>query len=310
MLPFKLVYSDGYYLPIGAHVFPAEKYERIHRRLLEAGIAEPADFLTPSPVSDQDVLLVHTPQYVHKLKTGTLSLHEEMELEMPYSAELVRAFWLAAGGSVLAAERALEDRVGFNVGGGFHHAFPDHGEGFCMIHDVAIAIRRMQRDEKIRRAMTVDCDVHHGNGTAAIFARVPSGSSAGDVFTISLHQEHNYPRWKPPSSIDVHLPDEIGDEEYLARLDDALSSGFRQFEPDLICYVAGADPYREDQLGGLSLTVEGLKRRDELVFVASRDRDIPVMVTFAGGYARRVDDTILIHCNTVVAAKEVISTNG
>jgi acetoin utilization deacetylase AcuC-like enzyme len=323
MLPFKLVYSDDYYLPIGSHVFPAEKYQRIHKKLLETGIAAQSDFISPQPASDQDILLVHTPQYVQKLKTGTLSAREELELEIPYSPELVRAFWLAAGGSMLAADYALNDRVAINIGGGFHHAFPDHGEGFCMIHDVAVAIRRMQRDDKIRTAMTIDCDVHHGNGTAAIFAgvRVPSeplpsvarsvsgarlrNAHAGDVFTISLHQENNYPVWKPPSSIDVDLPDDIEDGAYLGWLDNALSSAFRQFEPELICYVAGADPYKEDQLGGLSLTIEGLKRRDELVFKAAYARDIPVMVTYAGGYAQKLDDTVTIHCNTVLAAKEV-----
>ena len=328
LLPFKLVYSDDYFLPIGAHVFPAEKYRRVRDRLLELGVAGAEDFVAPSLASDQDVLLVHTPQYVQKLKTGTLSPREEMELEIPFSPELVRAFWLAAGGSILAAEHALKDGVAINIGGGFHHAFPDHGEGFCMIHDVAVAIRRMQRDGKIRTAMTVDCDVHHGNGTAAIFAgvRIPSdplpsstpatlnharpakirNAHAGDVFTISLHQENNYPAVKPPSSIDVDLPDGIDDDQYLGWLDNALSSGLRQFDPDLICYIAGADPYREDQLGGLSLTIEGLKKRDELVFRVANARGIPVMVTFAGGYARRVEDTVSIHCNTVVAAKEVL----
>ena len=142
MLPFKLVYSDDYYLPIGTHVFPAEKYQRIHKRLIETGVAEAKDFVAPRPASDQDILLVHTPQYVQKLKTGTLSAREELEMEIPYSPELVRAFWMAAGGSMLAADYALKDRVGFNIGGGFHHAFPDHGEGFCMIHDVAVAIRQ------------------------------------------------------------------------------------------------------------------------------------------------------------------------
>ena len=327
MLPFKLIYSDDYYLPIGSHVFPAEKYQRIHKRLLETGVADQKDFVKPQPASDQDILLVHTPQYVHKLKTGTLTAREELEMEIPYSPELVRAFWLAAGGSMLAADFALNEQVAFNIGGGFHHAFPDHGEGFCMIHDVAVAIRRMQRDDKITRAMTVDCDVHQGNGTAAIFAgvRVPSNplpSAApvtvaapaklrsahdGDVFTISLHQENNYPAFKPPSSIDVDLPDEIGDDDYLAWLDNALSSGLRQFDPELICYIAGADPYKEDQLGGLNLTIEGLKRRDELMFRVAKARGVPVMVTFAGGYAQKVEDTVTIHCNTVVAAKEVFS---
>jgi acetoin utilization deacetylase AcuC-like enzyme len=334
MLPFKLVYSDDYFLPIGSHVFPAEKYKRIHDWLLASGIAEPSDFVTPRPASDQDVLLVHTPEYVEKLKTGTLSAREELELEVPYSPDLVRAFWLAAGGSILAADHALNNGVAISIGGGFHHAFPDHGEGFCVIHDVAIAIRRMQRDEKIRTAMTVDCDVHQGNGTAAIFAGVrtageplpsmststlkPSGragtkmrsAQAGDVFTISLHQENNYPSWKPPSSIDIDLPDGTGDDDYLGWLDNALSSGLRQFDPELLCYIAGADPYCEDQLGGLSLTMDGLKKRDELVFRVAHTRNIPVMVTLAGGYARHVEDTVAIHCNTVVAAKEVFTAQG
>jgi acetoin utilization deacetylase AcuC-like enzyme len=336
MLPFKLIYSDAYYLPIGEHVFPAEKYRRIRDRLLAEGVADAEDFLDPEPATDEDILLVHKPEYVHKLKTGTLSQREELELEIPFSPELVKAFWLAAGGSILAARRALADGISINIGGGFHHAFPDHGEGFCMIHDVAVAIRRLQRDDKIRTAMTVDCDVHQGNGTAAIFAGthtagalLPSagasilnsssgsgtlnstlpgkirGAHTGDVFTISLHQHNNYPASKPPSSIDVDLPDGIGDDDYLAWLDNALSSGLRQFEPDLLCYIAGADPYQHDQLGGLSLTVEGLKKRDGLVFRVARARDIPVMVTYAGGYARNVEDTVTIHSNTVIAAKEV-----
>src|SRR3981189_1865116 len=304
MLPFKLIYSDDYYLPIGAHVFPAEKYRRIRDRLLELGVAHAEDFLVPEPASDQDILLVHTSRYVEKLKTGTLSPREEMELEIPYSPELVRAFWLAAGGSVLAAQHALKDGIAISIGGGFHHAFPDHGEGFCMIHDVAIAIRRMQRDGKIRYAMTVDCDVHQGNGTAAIFAgtrtaseplpsvptstldpslsmKIPAktklhSAHTGDVFTISLHQENNYPAWKPPSSIDINLPDGIGDADYLAWLDNALSSRLRQFDPELLCYIAGADPYREDQLGGLSLTIDGLKKRDQTLVRVPKAQRIPV----------------------------------
>src|SRR5689334_3129363 len=170
MLPFKLVYSDAYYLPIGAHVFPAEKYRRIRDRLISIGEADAGDFLEPQPANDQDILLVHKPEYVHKLRNGTLTQREEMQMEIPYSRELVDAFWLAAGGSILAARQALIDKICISIGGGFHHAYPDHGEGFCMIHDVAVAIRRLQHDDKIRTAMTVDCDVHQGNGTATIFA--------------------------------------------------------------------------------------------------------------------------------------------
>ena len=321
MLPFKLVYSDGYYLPIGEHVFPAAKYRLVHEHLIGKGLAAPVDFVVPEPACDADVLLAHTPDWVGKLRSGTISPREELMLEVPYSPELVRAFWLAAGGSILAAQCALRDRVGINIGGGFHHAFADHGEGFCVINDIAVAIRKLQHQGAISRAMTVDCDVHQGNGTAAIFAADNSagqwsfgGMGArdffgydGDVFTISLHQENNYPAFKPPSSIDVNLADGVGDAEYLAQLDRALSAGLHQFDPQLICYVAGADPYREDQLGGLSLTIEGLKKRDALVYRAAKSRGIPVMVTFAGGYARQVEDTVTIHCNTVVAASEVYS---
>ncbi|MBI2681706.1 MAG: histone deacetylase [Acidobacteriales bacterium] len=321
MLPFKLVYSDDYFLPIGVHVFPAAKYRLVHERLLQTGLAETGDFVAPKPATDDDIRLVHTQEYVYKLLTGTLSPKEEMLLEIPYSPELVRAFWLSAGGSILAADLALRDKAAFNIGGGFHHAYPDHGEGFCMIHDVAVAIRRLQEDGKIRRAMTVDCDVHQGNGTAAIFPpkktganRLPSAqpgvapdTDEQSVFTISLHQANNYPAYKPPSSIDVNLPDGTDDATYLKWLDNALSSGLRQFAPDLLCYIAGADPYREDQLGGLAMTIEGLKKRDELVFRVARAHGIPVMVTYAGGYARNTDDTVTIHCNTVAAAKEIFS---
>jgi acetoin utilization deacetylase AcuC-like enzyme len=318
VLPFKLIYSDAYYLPIGHHVFPAEKYRLIQQHLLRTGLAAHEDFLAPEPARDADVLLVHTPAWVMKLTTGTLSPREELLMEVPYSPELVRAFWLATGGSILAAQCALRDRVGISIGGGFHHAFADHGEGFCVINDIAVAIRKLQHQGLVTRAMTVDCDVHQGNGTAAIFSpNIRGGAGFGgmgahdfagfadDVFTISLHQENNYPAFKPPSSIDVNLADGVGDAEYLAHLDRALSAGLRQFDPQLLCYVAGADPYREDELGGLSLTIEGLKKRDELVYRAAKARDIPVMVTLAGGYAQQVEDTVTIHCNTVLAAKEI-----
>ena len=313
MLPFKLIYSDDYFLPIGSHVFPAEKYKRVHDRLLAMKVAETSDFVVPRPATDEDILLVHTPRYVERLKTGTLSAREELEMEIPYSPELVQAFWLAAGGSMLAADYALNDGVAINIGGGFHHAFPDHGEGFCMINDIAVAIRRMQRDEKIRVAMTLDCDVHQGNGTAVVFAptSIPdmarTRKALSDVFTISLHQENNYPPFKPPSSLDMNLPDGMGDAEYLACLGSAISLGLSKVKPELICYVAGADPYFDDQLGGLSLTIEGLKQRDTLVFQLAKAEGLPVMVTFAGGYAHKLEDTITIHSNTIVAAKEVFA---
>jgi acetoin utilization deacetylase AcuC-like enzyme len=294
----KLVYSDQYDLNLGHHVFPSVKYRLIKERLLREGIARPEDLVEPALASDEDIALVHDREYIRKLQAGKLSYLEILRLEIPYSPQLIRAVWLCAGGSILAARMALENAVGVNIGGGFHHAYPDHGEGFCVLNDIAIAIRRLQKDGAIERGITVDCDVHHGNGTAAIFA--------GDhtVFTLSIHQENNYPYPKPPSDLDIHLEDGVGDEEYLARLGEGLDKALADFEPGLMVYVAGADPYREDQLGGLRLTREGLEKRDRLVFGKARAGKIPVAVTLAGGYARKVEDTVLIHSNTVRVAKE------
>lgn len=298
MLPFKLVYHPGYNIDLGAHVFPARKYRLIRDGLVAKGIADPADILAPEPASDEDVLRVHTAEYVHKLKTDTLSASERMRLELPVSQQVVDAFWLAAGGSILAARCALQDGCGVNLGGGFHHAFPGHGEGFCMLNDVAIAIRRMQSDGAAPRALVVDVDVHQGNGTAYIFRDDSS------VFTFSMHQARNYPEPKPPSDLDINLENGVGDEEYLRELERGLDLCFTRCSPDLIFYVAGADPYREDQLGGLSLTLGGLRQRDDLVFSAARRRGVPVAVVFAGGYARNTEDTVRIHMNTVLAARD------
>ena len=296
MLPLKLIYDDRYDLNLGAHVFPSQKYRLVYERLLQDAIASQEDFLKPSPTSDEDILRVHSQDYVYKLKTGSLTRAEVMRMEVPYSAELIEACWLAAGGSILAARRALEDGFSANIGGGFHHAYPDHGEGFCVIHDVAVAIRKMQADGAIERAMVVDTDVHQGNGTAAIFG--------GDetVFTMSIHQEHNYPYPKPPSTLDVNLPDGVADADYLAILEKYLHRSFDVFSPQLLFYVAGADPYGEDQLGGLALTMDGLARRDALVMGYAQRNQVPTAVTLAGGYARKLEDTISIHVNTIKAA--------
>ncbi|HEV2348251.1 MAG TPA: histone deacetylase [Terriglobia bacterium] len=294
----KLVYSDQYDLNLGVHVFPSVKYKLTSEKLLRDGAALPEDFVEPSPADDEDVALVHTRDYIRKLKTGTLSFAEVLQLEIPYSPELIRAVWLSAGGSILAGRLALTGGAAANIGGGFHHAYPDHGEGFCVIHDVAIAIRRLQKDKAITRALTVDVDVHHGNGTAAIFAGDPN------VRTLSIHQLNNYPNPKPPSTVDINLHDGVEDDEYLAALEDGLEEALSGFQPDLIFYLAGADPYREDQLGGLKLSLDGLQRRDRLVFEKSRVKKTPVAVTLAGGYARRLEDTIQIHTSTISIARE------
>jgi acetoin utilization deacetylase AcuC-like enzyme len=299
MLPFKLIYHERYDLNLGPHVFPSQKFRLIYEMLLREGVATPEDFLRPNPASDEDLLRVHTADWVHKLKTGTLTASEVMKLEMPYSKELAEAVWLAAGGTILAGQCALRHGFGSNLSGGFHHAYPGHGEGFCAIHDVAVGIRKLQADVAIKKAMVVDTDVHHGNGTAAIFRNDPT------VFTISIHQENNYPAHKPPSSIDLNMDDGAEDEEYLGALIPAVQQALDEFQPGILFYVGGADPFCEDQLGGLSLTKEGLKQRDRQVFEEARRRRIPVATTLAGGYARRVEDTVQIHVNTILAAREV-----
>ncbi|HKS68204.1 MAG TPA: histone deacetylase [Candidatus Acidoferrales bacterium] len=302
MLPFKLIYDERYDLHLGAHVFPSQKYRLVHDGLLREGIASAEDILDPEPATDEDVLRVHSQEYVDKLKNGALSYTEILRMEVPYSKQLIEACWLAAGGSILAGQRALQDGWCVNIGGGFHHAYPDHGEGFCVIHDVAIAIRRLQFDRAIETAMVVDTDVHQGNGTAAIFG------GDGTVFTLSIHQENNYPYPKPPSTMDINLRDGLGDDEYLATLEKHLHKAFHDFEPQILFYVGGADPYREDQLGGLALTMEGLARRDGLVFDYARRHKTPVAITLAGGYARSVADTVQIHVNTILAARDRAQT--
>lgn len=296
----KQIYTDQYDLNLGDHVFPSIKYRLIKEQLLRERIIRPEDILEPEPATDDDVALVHHRDYIRRLKLGKLSDIEIMRMEIPYSPQLVRAVWLSAGGSILAGRMALEEKIAANLCGGFHHAFPDHGEGFCVLHDVAIAIRSLQKDHAIERALVVDCDVHQGNGTAGIFAGDPT------VFTLSLHQENNYPYPKPPSSLDVNLPDGLGDDEYLAALEKSLNQAFERFQPDLLFYLAGADPYKEDQLGGLTLTLEGLRARDDMVLGQAHERGVPAAITLAGGYARRVEDTVLIHSNTVLAAKKIL----
>ena len=300
MLPFRLVYHERYDLHLGEHVFPSQKYRWLKDRMLRTGFAAGEDFVAPEAAADEDLTLVHTPEYVANLCGGTLSYQDILRLEIPYSRQMVEAFRLAAGGSMLAARCALADGVGFNIGGGFHHAFPGHGEGFCAINDVAVAVRRLQSEGRIAKAMVVDADVHHGNGTAAVFAGDPT------VFTLSIHQLNNYPSEKPLSSLDIHLADGTGDAEYLNRLGNGYRAALGMFRPDLIVYLAGADPYLEDQLGGLSLTFDGLMERDRMVIRTALGQGIAVAVVLAGGYAQNVEDTLTIHLNTAAVAKDVL----
>ncbi|MFW6199081.1 MAG: histone deacetylase [Gemmatimonadota bacterium] len=321
MLPHpKIVWSPKYEVDIGPHVFPTVKYRRVHDRLLEKGIAIADDFVAPQPASWESLGRVHDEEYLERIRTGSLSPAEIFRLELPFSDELRDAMVLCCGGTVMALRRALEDGVCVHLGGGFHHAFADHGEGFCLLNDVGVGAAEILentagaasgaapdedgsteapdegRARPVERVSVIDLDVHHGNGTAAIFA------DDDRVFTFSMHQERNYPPVKPPGDLDVPLPDGIEDAEYLELLDESLPRALDDHDPDVALYLAGADPYREDRLGGLSLTLEGLARRDERVLVSCRDAGVPVVVLPAGGYALRTEDTVSIHTRTVEIA--------
>jgi acetoin utilization deacetylase AcuC-like enzyme len=316
-----IVYSPRYHINLGAHVFPTSKYPRLHDALVERRLAAPTDFIEPVAATWDELELVHTPDYLERLRDQTMGVEEQARLELHPTPAVVEGFRLMCGGTLLAARIALglahppdvvdnpggdpgahrpTRGLGLHLGGGFHHACEDHGEGFCMFNDVAVAVRVLERDQAISRAAIVDCDVHHGNGTASIFA----GDRA--VFTFSIDQEHNYPAFKPMGSLDIHLPDYVDDELYLRQLAGALprvlASG-----PDVVFYLAGADPFEEDKLGGLGLTKEGLRRRDRLVFAAAREVNLPVVVTLAGGYAQQVDDTVDIHAATMEEAMKTFA---
>jgi len=295
MLPFPLFFHPAFTVDLGPHVFPAQKYVLVRDRLLKDGIAGAGDFAPFESALESDLLRVHTKDYVLRILTGTLSAEEIRVLEIPWSRGLVDAALLACGAAIEASRRALEGSAAVILGGGFHHACPDHGEGFCLVHDVAVGLRALRASGDLRRAAILDLDVHQGNGTAAIFG------GDRDTFTVSLHQEDNYPFVKPPSTLDVGLPDDTTDEAYLEALAEPLAA-LIAFEPDLVYYLAGADPYRDDLLGGLALSLAGLETRDGTVFRALKAAGVPVVVTLAGGYAGRTEDTITIHANTVRAA--------
>ena len=291
-----VVHSDGYFADIGLHVFPTRKFRLVREEIVRRGLLADSEVLAPAPASEDQVARVHDRAYIEKLARGKLSVLEETALELPYSRQLVLASFLCAGGSILAARESLARGVGINLGGGFHHAFPDHGEGFCVFNDVAIAIRALQHEGLIRRAAVIDLDVHQGNGTAAIFRDDPS------VYTFSMHDERNYPAIKPPSDLDVGLDQGAGGAEYLAALERHAPAILDRHRPNLVAYVAGADPFEQDQLGGLKLTREDLMGRDRLVFETSAARGIPVVAFLAGGYAARIEDTVGIHADMVEAA--------
>jgi len=291
----KVVYSTRYAIDIGPHVFPTEKYRRIHDRLLAMSPRGLDGVVAPQTASWAELALVHTDEYLDKVRTLSLSSEELVELQLPLNEPIVDGFRLMTGGTVTATRLALTDGRAVHIGGGFHHAFANHGEGFCLFNDVAVAIEVVRREGAVSRAAVVDLDVHHGNGSAFFYDRDPL------VFTLSMHEQHNYPAFKPRGSLDIGLMAGTDDATYLDRLRGALSHVV-EHQPDLVCYLAGADPFEGDQLGNLMLTKEGLRERDRLVLSTMRDARIPVVIVVAGGYARRLEETVDIHIATIQEA--------
>ena len=295
-------YSDRYVIKLpDHHRFPIIKYSMIRERLVCDRTLRPARILEPQPAERKDIVLVHSADYYDRLASGQLTDREVRRLGLPWSEALVTRSRFSVAGTVAAARAALIEGAAANLGGGTHHAFADHGEGFCVLNDIAVAIRLLRAEGLIRRAAVIDCDVHQGNGTAHIFADDP------EVFTLSLHGEKNYPLVKQQSTIDVGLADGTEDKEYLDALALALPQAVERFRPDIIFYQAGVDPYEGDRLGRLALTLDGLKRRDLMVFNHCKESSIPAVITLGGGYSSEVADTVEAHCNTIRAARAIFA---
>lgn len=296
----RIVYSDRYYIDIGAHIFPTVKYKLIKSKLeKDLSIVNRIAFVEPEKPTEEDFLRVHTREYLNKLKNAKLSFSEILKLELPYSKDLAEGARLSCGGTICATKIALEDGLGVHVGGGFHHAFPDHGEGFCILNDIAVAIKKVIDEGSVKRALIIDCDLHQGNGTAFIF------QNDQKVFTFSIHQENNYPFYKPKSNMDIGLKDRAKDKAYLSQLEKNIPKIISDFDPGIIMYVAGADPYEHDRIGSLALTQGGLKLRDSFIYTQAKNYQIPLIIVLAGGYALKQEDTVNIQFNTI---KEAVKT--
>lgn len=290
-------YSDTFVLPLpDGHRFPMGKYSRLRERLSAEGIVEASDLHEAPLAAWEDLRAAHTPEYVDAVAGGTIAPDMQRRIGFPWSPAMVERARRSVGATIAAARSALADGCAANLAGGTHHAFADRGEGYCVFNDVAVATRVLQRDGAVRRVAIVDCDVHQGNGSAAIF------SGDASVFTLSLHGAKNFPFRKEVSVLDVEFADGAGDDAYLAALAPALETAVTGFAPDVVFYLAGADPYEGDRLGRLKLTIDGLLRRDELVLTTCRDRRLPVVITMSGGYAPDVDAIVRIHTNTIRVA--------
>ncbi len=300
-----VVYSEEYYVDIGAHVFPTSKYRIIKERIdSDEYMAGKVEWVDPAPATEEEVVAVHDGEYVSKVSSGTMSVEEAMKMEMPFSGALAKAAFTCCGGTITASRLALGRGAAVHLGGGFHHAFPDHGEGFCVFNDIAVSVKVLQKEKLIERALVIDCDLHQGNGTAYIFDRDKT------VFTFSIHQQNNYPFNKPKGDLDIGLADYTRDKEYLQHLYDNIPVIISSFKPEIILYLAGADPYENDQLGNLSLSKEGLAERDNYVLTQALNFSVPVVVTLAGGYAADRKDTVDIHFSTVEECVKIFSGTG
>ncbi len=298
-MEYKFFYSSYYYADIGeGHVFPIRKFELVKDLLLKEKTLLPEEIISPEAVKVEDLHLVHTEDYISRLVEGTLTAKEIRKLGLPWSQSLVRRSFHAINGTILATKEALNYGIASNLAGGTHHAFPDRGEGFCVLNDVAVAIRVLQRDKLAEKFLIIDCDVHQGNGTAFIFKDDDS------VFTFSMHGAKNFPLHKEVSSLDIELNDKTSDAEYLETLSEALPRIFSH-QPDIVFYLGGADPFEKDKLGRLSLSKKGLMQRDEIVLEYAKNHGVPIVTTMSGGYAENIEDTVDIHANTIRAVKKV-----
>lgn len=297
-------YSDQFVLPLPpGHRFPMEKYARLRERVAAAGLVDPARMHVPDRATREQLALAHDPDYIDRVVRGELSPREIRELGFPWSEAMVERSLRSTGATIGACRAALADRsFAVNLAGGTHHAFRDRADGYCVFNDAAVATKTMIAEGRVRRAAVVDCDVHQGDGTAAILAGDPT------VFTFSIHGAKNYPFKKQQSDLDIELPDRTGDDDYLAALERGLHETLARAEPELVVYLAGADPYEHDRLGRLALTRDGLARRDRLVLATLRARRIPAAIAMAGGYARDLADVVDIHFNTVAIAAELART--
>ncbi len=298
-MPF--VYSKNYIADIGTHVFPVIKYKCVFEKLVnEAGIDE-SEFITPKPATEEQLKLGHTPEYLQDLSNCSFT-PRTMYSELPISKEIIDLFVLVSGGTIEACRKAVKHKWAVHLSGGFHHAFADKAEGFCYINDLAVAVKVIQNEDLVRKVAIIDCDLHQGNGTTAIFEDDES------VFTFSIHQEDLYPV-KEKSDLDIHLPINTTNEEYMLHLHDAIPRIIKEFKPEFVLYQAGADPYEKDQLGNLCLTIDGLKERDTFIFKQCKENSIPFAVTLGGGYALNTDDTVQIHYNTCMTALRMFKQN-